>query len=441
MENNNDIRNILLNKNLDEELMQIEKHFSHDIETLNLMEENNLDVLNSINLDSYQSVRKIERILDNKIIIDSIRQAELLMNSQQENDEASTKEDEIKMLLETKIFFLSDKKITKIANLDIYENLEELYLQRNFIRHIEGLKYLKNLQILNLNNNYIRKIENISNLDNLLILDLAENLIENFDISDFPKNVVYLYLFDNLFYDEIDLLYFRSNCIKSLCNLERLDYLTISEKEKFILMDQSNIIKNRLFKITKDKLSYIYEHYKELKNQRKIILKEFEETPIAEDIKSGSEFFLTNSKSLDTEEIKKRAENILKDLQNSSSDRMKDARSQLEEIKNKFKTMPFIDDDRKDKIKEKINLAIKTEEKIKKATELNLRLEKREVEDRSEIIKERNRVLEEKYLNYKNITTDNEMNKSIISHFSEISNKNSLLSDASDISYINKKNK
>src|SRR5690348_9068983 len=65
---------------LEKELAKIDQVFENDIENLNLMEENNLDVLRSLNLDSSQNIEKgnnnnknkHEKIIDTQMIINSI---------------------------------------------------------------------------------------------------------------------------------------------------------------------------------------------------------------------------------------------------------------------------------------------------------------------------------------------------------------------------------
>ncbi len=67
----------------------------------------------------------------------------------------------------------------KIENLEIFEHLENLYLQFNKISEIGiGLQKNVNLIFLALHNNQIKKIEGFAHLNKLAYLDLSNNLIE-----------------------------------------------------------------------------------------------------------------------------------------------------------------------------------------------------------------------------------------------------------------------
>ena len=67
----------------------------------------------------------------------------------------------------------------KIENLEIFEHLENLYLQYNKIQEIGiGLKRNVNLVFLALHNNQIKNIEGLSHLNKLAYLVLSNNFIE-----------------------------------------------------------------------------------------------------------------------------------------------------------------------------------------------------------------------------------------------------------------------
>jgi hypothetical protein len=355
--------------------------------------------------NNYSSLLIKEKILDSKIILESFKIHNL------NTDEASiTNGQEIIQhfnefggkypvnleynyvhLLNSEYFFLGFKNITKIANLEIYTYLQELYLQGNKITKIEGLEFLKNLILLNLNSNYITMIDGLDKLLNLKILNLADNLIENFDISAIPKNISYLYLFDNLFYEEVDIFSFRSICICNMPHLIRLDYLNISNLERMILIDKSNLLKISL--IVKKKLNYVLSHYEDFKNERKTLLEQFKEK-IQTISQPGSNRSYELSKSKidysNTEEsttnlsdlLKIKSQQRVKDFEESSNERMKDLKIKLEEVRNKFKSIPIIDDDRKKKIENKIKNAIKVEEKMKKAESITQKLLRRKIENK-----------------------------------------------------------
>ena len=160
----------LTTNQLHKELELIDKMFEKDLTNLNLIEQENTEVLKNLNykiqgisndkshsLNNNKEIEinakdKLQIILDKGIILDSITSNpyfdKCLINN-------VTEEDRAKILLSSKIFYLMDKRLTKIANLEIYENLTELYLQRNFIKKIEGLECLKNLKILSFFHNIL----------------------------------------------------------------------------------------------------------------------------------------------------------------------------------------------------------------------------------------------------------------------------------------------
>ena len=242
-----------------------------------------------------------------------------------------------------------------MENLEVFQKLKELHLQRNFILEIEGIHFSKNLQILNLNNNYIKKISNISHLNNLFILNLSDNLIDEFDINEIPKNIIYLYFYDNLFFDKLNILIYRSKCITSLSNLERLDYLNISNKERLIL--SSNFKVNKVRK----HLEFIYEHYNQMKNKRKVFYEEF-----CSDIKfkeSDELIFETVKRKFNQSKFNSQNRNM--SFIESSSERMKILKEKLSEVKSKFeKTSDDFDNLKFEQIKEKIKNAFKFNENM-----------------------------------------------------------------------------
>jgi hypothetical protein len=354
---------------------------------------------------NYSSLLIKEKILDSKIILESFKMQKLntneasITNGQQliqhinefVGKDADNLEYNYEHLLNAEYFFLGTKNITKIANLEIYTNLQELCLQGNKITKIEGLEFLQNLILLNLNHNYITMIEGLDKLLNLKILNLADNMIEKFNISTIPKNISYLYLFDNLFYEEVDIFSFRSICICYFPHLIRLDYLNISNLERMILIDKSNLRKISL--IVKKKLNYVLSHYEDFKNERKTLLEEFKakfQTKSQPDSNQSYELSKSMIDYSNTEEsttnladlLKIKSQQRVKDFEESSNERMKDLKIKLEEVRNKFKSIPIIDDDRKKKIENKITNALKVEEKMKKAESITQKLLRRKIENK-----------------------------------------------------------
>lgn len=374
---------------LEKELNKIDEVFDRDIENFNLMEENNIEFLKSINLEGgpierseptsiVPSERKsYEKVLDNQIILDSNPAIKEI-----ENDD-----ERFKKLINSKIIILSDKRITKIDNLQIYESLEELYLQRNFIKKIENLDYLKNLQILNLNNNYIRKLNDISFLKNLLILNLSDNLIENFDTKFFPDSLVYLYLFDNLFYDSFHILSFRSKCIKYFPDIIRIDSLDILENERFLLLGYSK----KTNSLIEQKLKYIKEHYDYMKNERKKIVQEYTDSKESNNEES---FYITTNLKNEKIFLIEKSKDRSKDIENSFSERIKEIKAKLDKVKNKFDnySVDFEKDERMIKIKEKIRQGMKYDYKMQVVEK---KLSENDIDVKDTSISERNNKKEE----------------------------------------------
>ena len=171
--------------------------------------------LNEVNTIQEQKTPK-EIVLNNKIILDAVKMYNKL-SSQYAKEQKE--EEESKMLLEATIFMLNGKRISKIANLEIYENLQELYLSNNYITEICGLEHLISLQVLNLKGNYIKEIKNIKHLNKLEILDISYNEIDKFAIEELPcDNLYYVYLFDNPFFETTSVLLYRSKLINYYYN-------------------------------------------------------------------------------------------------------------------------------------------------------------------------------------------------------------------------------
>ena len=355
-----------------------------------------------------------EITLNKKIIIESInvyntistnygdKKLEINRLSQQQQDKA---------LLETDIFLLNGKKISHIDALDTYINLKELYLNQNYITEIKGLDNLLNLQVLNLSFNNISKIENIKHLSNLEILDISNNLINEFNIELLPKQkLIYLYTYYNPFFKNIKILEYRSDVINNLEKIERIDKLDISDRERLILIDKSNLkYSNRL-----KSLDYIQKHYDEYNKKSQEIFNIFKQK-IDSDVKKVldeksnnknkgrvsdiNKIITTNEPHVDQEdkeilrdikELKKQSEEffnesilslqnrknkiIKKNIDNQKkfmeSDSVKKLQAQIDLLNEKFKKANFIDPEIKKKFEQKILDAIKFKERITHAEEL-----------------------------------------------------------------------
>lgn len=229
--------------------------------------------LNQDEANAIQEQKKPKDIvLNNKIILDAVKMYNKLSS---QYGKEQKEEEESKMLLEATIFMLNGKRISKIANLEIYENLQELYLSNNYITEICGLEHLISLQVLNLKGNYIKEIKNIKHLNKLEILDISYNEIDKFAIEEIPcENLYYVYLFDNPFFETTSILLYRSKLIQKCPLIIRIDKLDISDREKLILIDESNLKSKFSLKC----LNFITKHYDNMKNKNVSKLKELDDT-------------------------------------------------------------------------------------------------------------------------------------------------------------------
>ena len=254
----------------------------------NLENDNFMDSINEkedILAQKISEYKPEEITLNKKIIIDSIALYNTISNNYGDKKLDITRlaqEQQDKALFETELFLLNGKKITHIDALDKYVNLKELYLNQNYITEIEGLDNLKNLQVLNLSSNNISKIENIKHLSNLEILDLSNNSIKEFKIELLPKeNLIYLYTYYNPFFKDIKILEYRSEIIINFAKIERIDKLDISDRERLLLIDKSNLkYINRL-----KSLDFIQKHYDNYNKNSKNIFNMFKQK-IDSDVKN-----------------------------------------------------------------------------------------------------------------------------------------------------------
>ena len=376
---------------------------------------NEKDLFQNLSKDEIYKYKPEEITLNKKIILDSIILYNTIStNYGEKNLDIShlSKTQQEKALKEAEILLLNGKKIVHINELDIFENLKELYLNQNFITEIKGLDNLKNLQVLNLSFNNIKKIENISHLSNLNIFDLSNNLLEEFEYELIPKeNLIYLYMYYNPFFKKMNFFEYRSNIIIYFEKKEKIDKLEIKDRERLLLIDKSNLkYENRL-----KSLEYIKKHYenynksnqevfnmfkakidsdiekvlnkkgtenKKIQNQISInnitttfephndpedkqILKEIK------DLKDQSEKFFNESilsiQNRKNQVIEKYAQKQKKFME---SETVKKLQAQIDLLNEKFKKANFIDPEIKKKFEERIKNAIKFKERISKAEEI-----------------------------------------------------------------------
>ena len=394
-------------------------------ENINEKESN---LIQDLSKDKLYEYKPEEITLNKKIILDSIiLYNKLSTNYGEKNLDIShlSKSQQDKALSEIELLLLNGKKIVNINELDIFVNLKELYLNQNYINEIKGLESLINLQVLNLGFNNIKKIENISHLKNLNLLDLSNNLIAQFDYENIPKeNMIYLYMYYNPFFKNINIFEYRANIIINFIKIERIDKLQISDRERLLLIEKSNLkYENRL-----KSLEYIKKHYneynknsqdlfnifknridsdiekalnkkKEKKNnidiknltttfephddpEDKKILKEIKE------LKNQNELFFKESiESLQNRKDKIMEKYVNKQKKFMESDTVKKLQAQIDLLNEKFEKAKFNDPEIKKKFEEKIKEAIKFKERIKHAEEITNKIiedfNKKEIKNRS----------------------------------------------------------
>ena len=394
-------------------------------ENINEKESN---LIQDLSKDKLYEYKPEEITLNKKIILDSIiLYNKLSTNYGEKNLDIShlSKSQQDKALSEIELLLLNGKKIVNINELDIFVNLKELYLNQNYINEIKGLESLKNLQVLNLGFNNIKKIENISHLKNLNLLDLSNNLIDQFNYENIPKeNMIYLYMYYNPFFKKINIFEYRANIIINFIKIERIDKLQISDRERLLLIEKSNLkYENRL-----KSLEYIKKHYNEYnKNSQEIfnifknridsdiekalnkkkekknnidiknITTTFEPHDDPEDkkilkeikeLKNQNELFFEESiESLQNRKDKIMEKYVNKQKKFMESDTVKKLQAQIDLLNEKFEKAKFNDPEIKKKFEEKIKEAIKFKERIKHAEEITNKIiedfNKKEIKNRS----------------------------------------------------------
>ena len=394
-------------------------------ENINEKESN---LIQDLSKDKLYEYKPEEITLNKKIILDSIiLYNKLSTNYGEKNLDIShlSKSQQDKALSEIELLLLNGKKIVNINELDIFVNLKELYLNQNYINEIKGLESLKNLQVLNLGFNNIKKIENISHLKNLNLLDLSNNLIDQFDYENIPKeNMIYLYMYYNPFFKKLNIFEYRANIIINFIKIERIDKLQISDRERLLLIEKSNLkYENRL-----KSLEYIKKHYNEYnknsqdifnifknridsdiekalnkkkENKNNIDIKNItttfephddpEDKKILKEIKElknqNELFFKESIESLQNRKDKIMEKYVNKQKKFMESDTVKKLQAQIDLLNEKFEKAKFNDPEIKKKFEEKIKEAIKFKERIKHAEEITNKIiedfNKKEIKNRS----------------------------------------------------------
>jgi hypothetical protein len=355
MEHINNIENTI-----DKELQEIDDHFDNEIDNINMIEDKNIELLENIHREFKEESEKEEHDLITKKLKSNkykILDAKLIMSMIPEISKIEDYDAQLTAVINIKEAFLNDKKILRIENLDVFQNLKEIYLQRNYIEKIEGLTFNTNLEILNLNNNYVKKIENLQHLKKLKILSLGDNIIETFCAKELPENLIYLYLFDNLFFDKICVLEYRQQCLKKLSSVIRLDGLDVSEKERHMLTDVKNIENNLM---VQKQLDYIKIFYREIKVQRKNALSGYLNDIQHEPIDQS---FIYEGLKEDLKLLKEKSCVRTTKFKDQSVERMDSLKTRLNDLREKMKeNIDIFDTLKLGSIKEKLKKAFKIDE-------------------------------------------------------------------------------
>eukprot|EP00794_Sanderia_malayensis_P011828 gene11828-13054_t len=169
----------------------------------------------------YKHTEELEMFLNGIPIIPSLHQFSGLIKLCLVGHQIS-KIENLKLLSQLEELWLCECSIQIIEGLDANTMLKKLYLYDNMIEKIQNLSHLLKLEVLWLNGNEIAKIEGIANLDNLREVNLAENKISEIGHTfDGNKKLVSINLSGNLITSFKDLT--------NLCNLPCLKSLSFKE--------------------------------------------------------------------------------------------------------------------------------------------------------------------------------------------------------------------
>ncbi|SCQ16289.1 leucine-rich repeat protein [Plasmodium ovale] len=125
------------------------------------------------------------------------------------------------MFIRAKCLSLENRNILVIQNMNIFKNLEELYLDNNLIEELENLDELEKLRILSVSNNKIKKIKNLNKLINLTELNLHNNNINKIENLNKNKKLKILILSKNNIKNKKCIIYLK--CLKKLKILNLID--------------------------------------------------------------------------------------------------------------------------------------------------------------------------------------------------------------------------
>lgn len=126
---------------------------------------------------------------------------------------------------------LSTNAIEKIAGINSLKNLKILSLGRNYIKSFSGLEAIgEHLEELWISYNMIEKIKGVGVLKALRVLYMANNLVKDWvefnRLQEIP-NLEDLQFINNPICENMDVESWRSQVLKRLPNLKKLDAVTI----------------------------------------------------------------------------------------------------------------------------------------------------------------------------------------------------------------------
>ncbi|ODV60459.1 leucine-rich repeat domain-containing protein [Ascoidea rubescens DSM 1968] len=144
------------------------------------------------------------------------------------------------------------KNVFKFNQLNALSNLEELYLNSNWIQDIESPKNMANLKILDLSGNRIEKnnikqIENLDQMVNLSWLNLSCNEIEIIENLDQMKKLKRLNLSNN-----------KIRKIENLVQMLNLTWLDLSSNNITKIENLNHIENLKIFSLSESKIKKIH---------------------------------------------------------------------------------------------------------------------------------------------------------------------------------------
>jgi Leucine-rich repeat (LRR) protein len=239
--------------------------------------------LKSLTIAISNNHHSLPRMLDNLQYLRNIKNLKII--TRVANNRLESIPGDVMYLDNLRDLDLSGNEINKISFLDKLTSLRNLRLHDNHIEKIDGLNKLKKLKHLDFSKNNIEKIEGLDELENLEVLDLKNNDISPRigGLSRLKKlkrlhldsnNIMYMQGIDKL--QKLEKITLSSNdimVIRGLWKQENLKHLDLSNNELDFIWGIENLSGLEEFIFAGNKLDAIPDDVKELKNLRKLDLR------------------------------------------------------------------------------------------------------------------------------------------------------------------------